>query len=144
MANDKGTAPDRESPQWQAELRARIQARGNGRPTLKARQIRALWPEIRAALVNGQTLRTIRRWLEEEGVAISYGTFTSYVSRLRSMEKANPVIRPQVEKLPDCKATEVVQLQGEKPVDPLKNVRERNANRPGFDYPPGVDEESLI
>jgi hypothetical protein len=148
-----GTAPDGNVEPWHQQVRARLRAREKDRPQLKARQILTLWPEIAAALAAGQTLKTIRGWLEEEGVAVSYGALTSYVSRIRRRMK--PVAdgdsdvesdenRVEGTKSAERKTADVVIPLRADPADPLRNVRERNAQRPGFEYPPGVDEESLI
>lgn len=151
---EEGTTPDRDDKQWETAVRARLQARGKERPGLKARQVLALWPDIRAAPAGGQTLRTVRDWLDEEGLAVTYGALTSYVSRIRRKEKvlsdvcprgASGADLPGVRDSADHRAARpAVITDGNQQVDPLRNVRDRNANRPGFDYPPGVDEESLI
>jgi hypothetical protein len=39
--------------QWITNVRARLAARRNGRPSTKAGAVRALWPEIEQALQNG-------------------------------------------------------------------------------------------
>jgi hypothetical protein len=138
---------------WHQSVRARLRARESDKPHLKARQILMLWPEIAAALAAGQTLKTIRDWLEEEEIAVSYGALTSYVSRIRRRMK--PVVNADFESTRDENTAEdtasvapeispvMVDAENEPP-DPLRNVRERNASRPGFEYPPGVDEEALI
>jgi hypothetical protein len=116
-----------------------------------------LWPEICAALANGQTLKTIRDWLEESGIVVTYSAFTSYVSRIRrrgitvasDSHRVSPASasdlssgrrNPAAAELQESIATALETEQ----TDPLKNIRERSANRPGFEYPPGVDEDSLI
>jgi hypothetical protein len=148
-----GTAGADSVEPWHQSVRARLRARENDKPHLKARQILMLWPEIATALAAGQTLKTIRDWLEEEGIGVSYGALTSYVSRIRRRMK--PVAKADFESKRDENTAEgtasvapeiapvVVEAENE-PSDPLRNVRERNARRPGFEYPPGVDEEALI
>ena len=56
--------------EWITSARARLAARRNGRPSTKAGAVRALWPEIQRALESGQTLKTVRDWLEAEGVSL--------------------------------------------------------------------------
>jgi hypothetical protein len=147
-----GTAGADSVGPWHQQVRARLRARENDKPHLKARQILMLWPEIAAALAAGQTLKTIRDWLEEEGIAVSYGALTSYVSRIRRRMKS--VVKADFESKRDENPAEgtgsvpettplVVEAENET-TDPLRNVRERNTRRPGFEYPPGVDEEALI
>ena len=46
-----------------------------------------MWPDIRAALAEGQSVKTIRQWLEEDaGVVLSATSLTSYISRIRRRE----------------------------------------------------------
>ena len=66
--------------EWITSVRARLAARRNGRPSTKAGAVRALWPEIQQALESGQTLKTVRDWLEAEGVSLRYNQLTTYVS----------------------------------------------------------------
>jgi len=57
------------------------------KPATKAGQIRALWPEIDAALAGGQSMKSIRKWLEEDaGIALAITSLTSYISRIRRRE----------------------------------------------------------
>ena len=83
-ASPSGTDPKQpERTDWVQQTRARLSARGNGKPTTKAGAVRVLWPEIARALEKGQTLKTIRDWLEEEGLSLSYNQLTTYVGRIR-------------------------------------------------------------
>jgi hypothetical protein len=57
------------------------------KPATKAGQIRAIWPEIRAALDHGQCMKSIRTWLEEEAdISVAITSLTSYISRIRRRE----------------------------------------------------------
>jgi hypothetical protein len=72
---------------WAAESRLRLARRRVKKPDTKAGQIRALWPEIAAALEGGQSFKSIRQWLEEDaGIIVSTTSLTSYVSRIRRQE----------------------------------------------------------
>lgn len=74
---------------WIPETRNRLAQRRARKPDTKAGQLWALWPEIKAALAEGQSVRTVVQWLEEDaGVVVSIGSFTSYVSRNRRREAA--------------------------------------------------------
>ena len=54
------------------------------KPATKAGQIRALWPDIEAALEGGQSMKSIRKWLEEDaGITLGITSLTSYISRIR-------------------------------------------------------------
>ena len=49
-------------------------------------KIRLVWPEIRAALGRGHTLKRIHLVLEQNGIAIHYQVLSRYVCRLRREE----------------------------------------------------------
>ena len=76
--------------QWITNVRARLAARKNGRPSTKAGAVRALWPEIQQALQNGQTLKSIRDWLEAEGMPLRYSQLTLYVVGFGSSKPKPP------------------------------------------------------
>lgn len=81
--------PER-SGNWIVLARTRLAQRRTERPVTKAGQIRALWPEIDAALAGGQSMKSILRWLEEDaGIALGITSLTSYISRIRRREKSN-------------------------------------------------------
>jgi hypothetical protein len=56
---------------WIAGTTDRLTQRRGKKPATKAGQLRALWPEIRAAKAEGQSLATIRQWLEEDAGFVS-------------------------------------------------------------------------
>lgn len=110
------------------------------RPRTKAGQIRWLWPEIQAAINAGHTLREIWEALAEDGIRIHYSNFRFYVARLRRIaelrsEKPALTVQPHSDDLRE--------QSGHTP-DPLANVKEREANRPRFEYRPGLDEDKLF
>jgi hypothetical protein len=84
-ANDS----DKRSGKWVTQARNRLAARREEKPVTKAGQIRALWREIEGALADGQSLNSIREWLEEEGVTVTRATLSSYKRRFRRREEAN-------------------------------------------------------
>src|SRR5580700_11373354 len=55
--------------QWIAKTRLRLAQRRGKKPATKSGQIRALRPEIRSAIADGQSLASIRQWLEEEAAS---------------------------------------------------------------------------
>jgi hypothetical protein len=72
---------------WIPETRNRLAQRRAKKPDTKAGQIWALWPEIRAALDDGQSFRSICDWLAEDaGIKVSIPGLRSYVSRSRRKE----------------------------------------------------------
>ena len=77
---------------WIPETRTRLARRRARKPDTKAGQLWALWPEIKAALAEGQSIRTVLGWLEEDaGIVVSPGSFTSYISRNRRREAAERI-----------------------------------------------------
>ena len=76
---------------WAWESRLRLAKRRYQKPETKAGQIRAVWPEIAAALESGQSIKCIRQWLQEDaGIIVSTSSLTSYISRLRRRESLLP------------------------------------------------------
>jgi hypothetical protein len=70
-------------------VRSRLALRCAEKPATKAGQIKALWPEIDAALDRGQSMKSIRKWLEDEaGLRLGITSLTSYISRIRRREAA--------------------------------------------------------
>jgi len=79
------------SDSWISAARRRLAARSMEKPATKAGQIRALWPEIHAALDCGQSMKSIRIWLEDEaGISVAITSLTSYISRIRRREAGGP------------------------------------------------------
>jgi hypothetical protein len=124
--------------EWIIRARARLAARRNGWPTTKSGAIRALWPEIQQALHSGQTLKTVRDWLEAEGVSVRYNQLATYVARLRQKQA-------RASEVPPCALTVQAEIRTEDkqfasepgPVvrDPLANLRSRDGRPRTFEYP---------
>ena len=90
------------STNWIGQSRSRLALRRSEKPATKAGQIRALWPEIAAALEAGQSLKSIRQWLEEDaGIAVGVTSLTSYISRIRRREVQQRTTKP----LPNLRPT---------------------------------------
>lgn len=148
---------ENESEDWVDLARARITARGKLRPSTKAGAVRALWPVIEAALTNGQSLKRVRDWLEEEGVHLTYNQLTSYAGRIRRTTKKTESTRLKAEKgttkTEESTITHVEQLdvafEPKSPTaasshDPIANIRSREQKRPTFEYDPNFNEDELI
>jgi hypothetical protein len=72
---------------WIPETRNRLAQRRAKKPDTKSGQIWALWPEIKAALADGQSFRSVCEWLTEDaGITVSIPGLRSYVSRSRRKE----------------------------------------------------------
>ena len=142
---------------WIANARSRLAQRRAEKPSTKAAQIRALWPDIEASLAVGQSMKTICAWLAEDaGITVGVTSLTSYVSRIRRRAEA----KPHLERVPESSARVLSQstavalepvpavnsTQDATRPDPLANYRASSAKRPGFHYHPATpeDEKSLF
>jgi hypothetical protein len=75
---------------WIPTARNRLAQRRAEKPATKAGQVWALWPEIKACLDSGQSLKTVRQWLEEDaGLVLTERAFGMYVWRSRRKEAAH-------------------------------------------------------
>jgi len=141
------------------QARARLARRRAEKPATKAGQIRALWPDIEAALAVGQSMKTICEWLAQDaGIALAVTSLTSYVSRIRRRERLNqlvpigvPPVLATIEPDPRSPHVPVRGAVSHNPMptipnesrsnpdfDPLANARASMAKRPGFDYHPAT------
>jgi hypothetical protein len=134
--------------------RTRLAALREKKPPTKAAQIRSLWPEIKAALDNGHSLKAISECLAADGLAVSVRSLSVYVGRMRNDSIANQKLTPPTK---TALAGNVIPTSTSKPEtvpaeanpkgsrDPLANVRARQKKRPGFDYRPELaDPKELI
>ena len=72
---------------WIPDTRNRLAQRRAKKPATKAGQLWVLWPEIKAALEDGQSFKSIHQWLDEDaGITVSIPGLRSYVSRNRRKE----------------------------------------------------------
>jgi hypothetical protein len=135
----KGEEYTRAEQQWIAETRHRLAQRRGKKPATKSGQIRALWPEIQAAIADGQSLASIRQWLEEEGgIVVTVQSLGSYLTRIRRKEIAKAVA-------PTPLAAQTSAETGLPPApNPLTKLQEGAKKRRGFEYPPGPPDESKL
>jgi hypothetical protein len=121
---------------WITETKDRLAQRRGKKPATKAGQLRALWPEIRAAKAEGQSLATIRQWLEEDaGIVVSVQSLGSYLTRIQRKERATPAAPPAL----------AVTALSKKPVSSTRAKILVNAKKTtGFEYPPGPPDESKL
>lgn len=148
--------PANRSEEWIEIARARMAAKGKARPATKAGAVRVLWPVIEAALENGQTLKNVRDWLEDEGVHLTYNQLTSYAARIRRKAKRMETARPQAGEsafapqihISNAESSGRVEAKPPKLTfekdDPLANVRSRETKQPTFEYNPEFKEDELI
>ncbi|MGA2038257.1 MAG: hypothetical protein ABSH42_03185 [Bryobacteraceae bacterium] len=134
----KGEEFTKAEQQWIAETRHRLAQRRGRKPATKAGQIRALWPEIRAAIADGQSLASIRQWLEEEGgVVVTVQSLGSYLTRIRRKELAQPVA-------PNSLAVQTPAATLPRVASLLPQRAESAKRKPSFEYPPGPPDESKL
>ena len=135
--------------------RTRLAALREKKPQTKAAQIRSLWPEIKAALDNGHSLKAIAECLAADGIAVSVRSLSAYVGRIQKIsiganQRTSP--NPLDARYGDGptgsttnSATAPPEVHSDGPRDPLANIRERQKKRPGFDYRPELaDPKALI
>ena len=135
------------------DARTRLAALGEKKPATKAAQIRALWPQIKTALDNGHSLKSVCECLTADGIVVSVHSLGSYVSRIRRNSTAGQgtttsALTARGEQLRSIGAeptSTVVEANEKKSHDPLANMRERQKRRTGFDYRPELaDPKELI
>src|SRR5271156_334796 len=119
--------------------RTRLAALREKKPPSKAAQIRALWPEIRTALDNGHSLKSVCDCLAADGIAVSVQSLGSYIGRIRRESARLETVTPSPQRADSSVSTRPHALlpAGEQRLtDPLANVKQRQAKRPAFDYKP--------
>jgi hypothetical protein len=137
---------NRRSPE-RKDTSLNIERLASRRPKTKIGQIRWCWPEILAALEGSHSLKEVSEELGRDGIELSYSKFRSYVARIRKAhrpeapaERALGAITPYANVDSQRRSETSISAR-----DPLANLRERIASRPGFEYdesPP--DENKLI
>ena len=60
-----------------------LRSRMSEKPRTKAGQIRQAWPDIRALIDAGHSLKDIWRWLNEIGIEIGYARLSHYTGQLK-------------------------------------------------------------
>ena len=117
---------------WVSHARARFGRHRTEKPATKAGQIRALWPDIEAALEGGQSMKSIRKWLEEDaGITLGITSLTSYISRIRRRLAAK---QPQAPPGPSANSSVATQATASAALehDPLAQAK-RVLSQPKFD-----------
>jgi hypothetical protein len=156
-----------------AKARSRLARRRAEKPATKAGQIRALWPDIEAALDVGQSMKTICAWLAEDaGITVGLTSLTSYVSRIRRRRRVHQPIDGPIDPMRPPSASNGCRWETHSPTrppeasipashgprasseswpdviqrrDPLAKLRASEAKRRGFDYrPPTLEDEKKL
>ena len=136
------------TPAARTNARSRLAALREKKPPSKAAQIRALWPDIKAALDNGHSLKVVCECLAGDGIALSEQSLSAYIWRIRRKAANSSVTPASAARTPhafeDAPASSHNEPQ-DRPRDPLANVRARQGKRTGFDYrPETADPKDLI
>ena len=161
-----GRPNDDNSTEWMTQSRSRFARRRSEKPTTKAGQIWALWPDIEAALNAGHTMKTICVWLAEDaGIMLGVTSLTSYVSRIRRRQRAIGTTAVHLSACSDPMSSDALPELAGLPTailpkksagasgwvaapkfDPLANYRARQGRNSGFNYRPATmeDEKDLI
>jgi hypothetical protein len=141
------------SDTWPPLVRTRLAALREKKPARKSAQIRAVWPDIKAALDNGHTLKAVCECLEATGIAVTVPALAVYIGRIRKKDReidraaapASPVGPKDSSTThgdqPDPKTTGNGTLHS---ADPLANVRENGANNRPFDYRPELADPAKL
>jgi len=107
-------------------------------PKFKSAQIRRLWPQIKAALREGHTLKRIWECLNDDGVQLSYAKLRWHVATLRRLESEGVEIEgggTEAQVTRSITAPTRTTSDSDAPKrDPLANLRERMNKRPGFEF----------
>jgi hypothetical protein len=133
----------------ETSARTRLAALGEKKPRSKAAQLRMLWPEIKAALGKGHTLKDVCECLEADGLNVSVRSLGSYVTRMRRKLAQGASLSPPAP-TPDLIGTDNpgdgtnTKIDDQSP-HPLANLRKSQGKRPAFDYRPELaDPDKLI
>ncbi len=133
-----------------------LRARLREKPRTKAGQVRHAWPEIRALLEAGHSLKDIHVWLREIGIEIGYARLSDYTGKLKRRDEAAAEAQrsPYTNRPPagtgsgeqDCTVPRSDPESGtaEREDDPLATVRDRERRQPGFQYNAEPDPKKLI
>lgn len=128
-----GTVPSHRRPLPELEALA------HEKPTRLMAQLRAVWPQVRAALDAGHTLRLIHQRLNLAGIQISYKCLSVYRGRIERGKKR----RTGSAVSPNAPAP-AKRLDTASAFDPLANLRAHEQRKPDWQYPTGPPDESKI
>ncbi len=111
------------------------------KPSTKSGLVRSLLPEIEAAIQAGHTIKRIWERIHQQETTLSYRVFWLALKRLRAKESkstapANGEKGPTQSVLPENRRISEF--------DPLANVKQAQATRPGFHYRGTEDLEELV
>jgi hypothetical protein len=121
-----------EGPMTRIRL-SKLAALRDENPKKLMRLLRRAWPDIKAALERGHTLRVVHARLLEDGVEMSYDLLGCYVRRLRREDSSRKLPNPPATADKCSEAQDATESGTDR--DPMANVRDLLVkNRPGFHY----------
>ena len=138
---------------------SRLRERLQQKPRTKVAQIRQAWPDVKALLEAGHSLKDVCNWLNEVGIEIGYARLSDYTRRLR---RHNQATVPADTAPPDPGSSRASYQPGPQLIestvrktrteaeralavnDPIANIRERERQRPGFHFNSDLDIKKLI
>ena len=141
------------SDSWPPLARTRLAALREKKPARKSAQIRAVWPDIKAALDNGHSLKAVCECLEAAGVTVTVPALGVYIGRIRKKDReidrapapVNAVgSRDSSTALGDRTVPNTTVTGTGLSSDPLANVREIGANRRPFEYRPELADPTRL
>jgi hypothetical protein len=141
------------SDTWPPLARTRLAALREKKPARKSAQIRAVWPDIKAALDNGHTLKAVCECLEPTGIAVTVPALAVYIGRIRKEDREidNAPVPVSAVGPKDSSTAHRDQTNPKSTgsgtrhsADPLANVRERGANNRPFDYRPELADPTKL
>ena len=123
---------------------AKIVALRDETPTKLMRLLRLAWPDIKAALRRGHTLKVVHARLLESGIEMSFDLLACYVGRLRREDsvrtKANPPAPAGKRSTSDDPGEGAEAVR-----DPMANVRDLlGRNRPGFHFDGEIPDKNKL
>ena len=138
---------------------SRLRERLQQKPRTKIAQIRQAWPDVKALLDAGHSLKDVCNWLNEVGIETGYARLSDYTGRLRRHNQAAALAdtapgNPDNSRASDQPRQRLIEstvrktrTEPERTLaenDPLANIRERERQRPGFQYNSEPDIKKLI
>lgn len=138
------------SESWSPLARTRLAALREKKPARKSAQIRAVWPDIKAALDNGHSLKAVCECLEAAGVTVTVPALGVYIGRIRKKDREIDRAPAPVSAVgPKDSSTahgdpKTTGSGTRRSADPLANVRESGANNRPFDYRPELADPTKL
>lgn len=140
--------PGNGSDPWQPLVRTRLAALREKKPARKSAQIRALWPDIKAALDNGHSLKAVCECLEASDITVTVAALAVYIGRIRKKDGAlDQGVKGATDSsamLRDRSHPTTTDAGTRHSAAPFANVGESAANGRPFDYRPELADPTKL